>query len=75
MSTPFTNTDAKIDKLIADSEQMDLEAEACHLGFSTSDLFGRLLLICVAVNILLTLSLLVLGVMNFINLQSGNSTI
>jgi hypothetical protein len=71
---PEADPDAEIDALIADSEQMDIEAEARRLGFSTSDLFGRPIFLGLVINNLLTLTLLLLGAMNSMNLQSGGTS-
>ncbi|KAG1727346.1 hypothetical protein EDD22DRAFT_961257 [Suillus occidentalis] len=40
--SPAPDTGAEINNLIAKSEQMDIEADACHLGFFTADLFGAM---------------------------------
>lgn len=66
---PTPGMDAEIDNLMAESEQMDLEAEARRLGFSTADLFGRVLVVSTLTNTLLIIILLI-GAMHSMNIQS-----
>jgi hypothetical protein len=65
-----TQTDEEINSLIAESEKMDLEAEARCLGFTTSDLFGRVVITGLLVINALTL-LLLLAAMNSMQLQQS----
>ncbi|KAG1738043.1 hypothetical protein EDD22DRAFT_959583, partial [Suillus occidentalis] len=67
--SPSPDTGAEIDNLIAESEQMDIEAEARRLGFSTADLFGRVLIVSSLTNTLLIIALLI-GAMHSMNIQS-----
>ncbi|KAG1866001.1 hypothetical protein F4604DRAFT_1682991 [Suillus subluteus] len=68
VSDPLTNLDEEIDTLIHESEKMDLEAEARRLGFTTTELFGRVLIAgLVAIDLLMVL--LFLDAMNSMNLQ------
>ncbi|KAG1880730.1 hypothetical protein C8R48DRAFT_767508 [Suillus tomentosus] len=57
---------ADIDSLIAESEQMDLEAEARHHGFTAEELFGSVVLLglLTLVNISLLILLAAMGTMN-----------
>ncbi|KAG1870366.1 hypothetical protein C8R48DRAFT_670751 [Suillus tomentosus] len=57
---------ADIDSLIAESEQMDLEAEARHHGFTAEELFGSVVLLglLTIVNISLFVLLAAMGTMN-----------
>ncbi|KAG1778004.1 hypothetical protein EV702DRAFT_1196803 [Suillus placidus] len=68
VSEPLTDLDEEIDSLINESEKMDLEAEARRLGFTTTELFGRVLIAGLVV-IDLLMVLLFLDAMNSMNLQ------
>ncbi|KAG2339121.1 hypothetical protein BDR05DRAFT_951423 [Suillus weaverae] len=67
VSEPLTELD-EIDSLIHESKKMDLEAKAHRLGFTTTKLFGRVLIIGLVV-IDLLMVLLFLDAMNSMNLQ------
>ncbi|KAG2098913.1 uncharacterized protein F5147DRAFT_777430 [Suillus discolor] len=63
---PAGDLGADIDSLIAESEQMDLEAEARRRGFTTEELFGSVVLLGLVtiVNMSLLVLLAAMGTMN-----------
>ncbi|KAG1823035.1 hypothetical protein EV424DRAFT_1538692 [Suillus variegatus] len=70
---PAGDLGANIDSLIAESEQMDLEAEArCH-GFTAEELFGSVILLGLITIVNVSL-LILLAAMGTMNLETAHSS-